>query len=285
MHSRIHVHPLARRSVQLVLVLIALCIGSFLGVFVQGVNMPVAKADTGTDEAYGTIPAAKTPTANQSYGIMNTYVYDITHNRSYNYNATGPFIVASSMKVPIMLTFFDMIERQHRGPTNHELNLLATMIENSNNNSASELYYNIIGGATGVTRFMQRIGISGLWANPHAWGYSLIYPSTMVQLLTGLYRGSILTAHDRNIALYFMEHVQADQRVGVGDTAPRGATVALKDGWVVGPDGYWVMNSSGIVILGNEVYVIASYTRDDSSLFAGQNIVRHICAQVAAQLH
>ncbi len=286
MHSRIHVHPLARRSVQLVLVLIALCIGSFLGVFVQGVNMPVAKADTGTDEAYGTIPAAKTPiNANQSYGIMNTYVYDITHNRSYNYNATGPFIVASSMKVPIMLTFFDMIERQHRGPSNYELSLLTTMIENSNNNSASALYYRIIGGAGGVTRYMQKIDVTGLYPNPHAWGYSLIYPSTMVRLLTLLYTGSILNAHDRNLALYLMEHVQADQRVGVGDTAPRGATVALKDGWVVGPDGYWVMNSSGIVTLGKETYVIASYTRDDSSLLAGQNIVRHICAQVARQLH
>ncbi|GAC1693410.1 MAG: hypothetical protein NVS9B9_15700 [Ktedonobacteraceae bacterium] len=130
------------------------------------------------------------------------------------------------------------------------------MIENSNNNSASELYFNIIGGAAGVTRFMQRIGVTGLWANPRAWGYSLIFPSTMVQLLTRLYLGSILTAHDRNLALYFMEHVQADQRVGVGDTAPRGATVALKDGWVTGPDGLWVMNSSGIVILGREIYVL-----------------------------
>ena len=223
--------------------------------------------------------------AYQGGGIMNTYVYDLTRNRYYNYNVTQQFITASSMKVPIMLTFFDMIERQGRGPTNHELYLLSTMIENSNNDSASALYYGEIGGANGVTRYMQKIGVSGLWANPHAWGYSLIYPSTMVQLLIRLYRGSILTAHNRNLALYFMEHVQADQRVGVGDTAPRGATVALKDGWVVGPDGYWVMNSSGIVTLGRETYVIASYTRDDSSLLAGQNIVRQICARVAAQLH
>ena len=107
----------------------------------------------------------------------------------------------------------------------------------------------------------------------------------MVQLLTLLYRGNILTAHNRSLALYLMQHVEVDQRVGVGDTAPRGATVSLKDGWVIGPDGYWVMNSSGIVSLGNETYIIASYTRDDSSLVAGQNIVRHICAQVAAQLH
>ena len=218
-------------------------------------------------------------------GTMNTVVYDLTHNRYYTYNASSQFIVASSMKVPIMLTFFDMIERQGRGPTNQELYLLTTMIENSNNDSASVLYFGEIGGAAGVTRYMQKIGVTGLWANPNAWGWSLMYPSTMVQLLTRLYQGSILNAHDRNLALYLMEHVQADQRVGVGDTAPKGATVALKDGWVVGPDGYWVMNSSGIVTLGSETYIIASYTRDDASLLAGQNIVRQICGQVAAQLH
>ena len=268
MHLQTYVQPLVGKTLRPFLILVALCTVGFLGVFANGPLTPVPQAHA----------------APADYGIMNTAVYDVTHNRSYNYNAPGQFIMASSMKVPIMLTFFDMIEGQHRGPSNYERSLLTTMIENSNNNSASILYYNIIGGAGGVTRYMQKIGVTGLWANPNAWGYSLIYPSTMVQLLTRLYKGSILNTNDRNLALYLMEHVEADQRVGVGDTAPRGATVALKDGWVIGPDGYWVMNSSGIVTLGNETYVIASYTRDDSSLLAGQNIVRQICAQVAAQL-
>lgn len=220
----------------------------------------------------------------QGSGILNAVVYDITHNRYYSYYPSGAFIAASSMKVPIMLTFLDMIEQQDRRPTRYEMGLLTTMIENSNNNSASALYYGEIGGAAGVTRYFHKIGIIGLYLNPHAWGYSLIYPATMVRMLTRLYQGSILTLQDRNLALYLMEHVEVDQRVGVGDTAPRGATVALKDGWVIGPDGLWVMNSSGIVTLGRETYVIAAYTRDDSSLATGQNIVRRICAQVAAQL-
>lgn len=218
-------------------------------------------------------------------GSMNTVVYDVTHNRYYTYGASSQFIVASSMKVPIMLTFFDMIEQQGRGPTNYEMHLLTMMIENSNNDSASALYYGEIGGAAGVTRYFQKIGIPGLSPNPHAWGYSLMFPMTMVQMLTRLYWGSILNARDRNLALFLMQHVEADQRVGVGDTAPRGATVALKDGWVIAPDGLWVMNSSGIVTLGRETYVIASYTKDDSSLATGQSVVRQICGKVATQLH
>ena len=269
MHTKKYPRPLVLRTVRSLLLLILMCTVSFFSMFGNGLLSSVQQAHAA---------------AHQGGGIMNTYVYDLTRNRYYNYNAGQQFITASSMKVPIMLTFFDMIERQGRGPTSHELYLLTTMIENSNNDSASALYYGEIGGSNGVTRYMQKIRVSGLWSNPHAWGYSLIYPATMVQLLTRLYWGSILTAHDRSLALYLMEHVQADQRIGVGDTAPRGATVALKDGWVVGPDGYWVMNSSGIVTLGRETYVIASYTRDDSSLLAGQNIVRQICARVAAQL-
>jgi beta-lactamase class A len=215
---------------------------------------------------------------------MNAAVYDVTRGRSYTYNAPNQFVTGSSMKVPIMLTFFDMIERQGRRPTSHEMWLLRTMIENSNNNSASALYYREIGGAVGVAKFLRRIGIAGLSPRPHAWGWSIITPWTMVNLLTRLYTGTILTARDRRLAFYFMEHVEADQRVGVGDTAPPGALVALKDGWVPGPDGLWEVNSSGIVMDGREVYIIAVYTRDNPSLGAGQRLVRQVCRMVASRL-
>ena len=219
-----------------------------------------------------------------SSSIMNAAVYDVTRGRYYTYNAKNWFVTGSSMKVPIMLTFLDMIERQGRAPSSYEMWLLTTMIENSNNDSASALYYGEIGGAVGVASYLHRIGISGLYPNPHAWGWSVITPWTMVNLLTLLYKGRILTAHDRHLAFSLMEHVEADQRVGVGDTAPPGAVVAMKDGWVPGPDGLWEMNSSGIVMDGAEVYIIAVYTKDDPSLGAGQNLVRQICSMVASHL-
>jgi Beta-lactamase enzyme family len=219
-----------------------------------------------------------------SSGIMNAAVYDVTRGRYYTYNAPNQFVTGSSMKVPIMLTFLDMVERQGRRPTTHEMWLLSTMIENSNNDSASALYYGEIGGAAGVASFLQRIGIGGLYPNPHAWGWSVITPWTMVNLLTLLYNGRILTATHRHLAFYLMEHVEADQQVGVGDTAPSGAIVAMKDGWVPAPDGLWAMNSSGIVMFGRETYIIAVYTKDNPSLGSGQNLVRRVCRMVASRL-
>ena len=215
---------------------------------------------------------------------VNAVVYDVTHQRYYTYNATAQFIMGSSMKVPIMLTFFDMIERQGREPTAREMVLLTTMIENSNNDSASILYYSEIGGAQGVARYLQSIHVPDLQPDPDAWGYSVVTPQAMVNLLTDLYEGTILTAYHRQLAFYWMEHIESDQQVGVGDTAPGGATVAMKDGWLSGPDNLWAMNSSGIVMNGQETYIIAVYTHGQPTLGNGQAIARRVCSTVAQLL-
>ncbi len=215
---------------------------------------------------------------------VNAVVYDVTHQRYYTYNATARFIMGSSMKVPIMLTFFDMIEREDREPTAREMVLLTTMIENSNNDSASTLYYSEIGGAQGVARYLQSIHVPDLQPDPDAWGYSVVTPQAMVKLLTDLYEGTILTAHHRQLAFYWMEHIESDQQVGVGDTAPGGATVAMKDGWLPGPDNLWAMNSSGIVMNGQETYIIAVYTHGQPTLGHGQAIARRVCSTVAQLL-
>jgi beta-lactamase class A len=211
-------------------------------------------------------------------------IYDVTRQNYYTYNPLNQFLVASSMKVPIMLTFLDMTEQEGREPTSDEMDLLTTMIENSNNDSASALYFDEIGGAAGVANYLNKIGITGLDPNSDSWGYSLITPLTMVNLLTLLYNGQILTPNDRQLALDLMEHIEPDQQIGVGDTAPAGAIVAMKDGWVPGPDDLWAMNSSGIVKVGQQIYIIAIYTQEQSSLGDAQATVQHFCGTVAPLL-
>ena len=58
----------------------------------------------------------------------------------------------------------------------------------------------------------------------------------------------------------------------------------MKDGWLPGPDGQWAMNSSGIVMLGQETYIISVYTHEQNSLQDGQTIARHVCSTVASLL-
>lgn len=215
---------------------------------------------------------------------VGVVVYDVTHQRYYSYQGQRQFISASSIKVPIMLAFLDLVEQQKREPNDQEMAQLAAMIENSDNDAASALYFNELGGAAGMTRFLQRYNVSGLIPSAPSWGYSRITPLVMVKLLTLLQQGNILTASHRALAFFLMEHVEADQRVGVGDTAPAGTTVAMKNGWVPGPDGLWAVNTSGIVMGKNETYIIAVYTQEQSSLAAGQAITQKICRAIASAL-
>ncbi len=210
-------------------------------------------------------------------------VYDVTHQRAYAQNNTAQFLTASSIKVPIMLTLFALTESQGREPDSSETNLLTAMIENSDNDAASALFLEI-GGATGIANYLQSIGMSGLTPDDDAWGYSLITPQAMVTLLTQLHDGTILTATDRATALSLMQNVEADQQWGVGDTAPGGATFAMKNGWVPGPDGLWSVNTSGIVTTNGETYIVSVYTQEQPSLADGQAIVQKVCGAVATAL-
>ena len=210
--------------------------------------------------------------------------YDVTRGRYYTYNMDGRSITGSSMKVAIMLTFLNLTESQGREPNDTETALLTTMIENSDNDSASTLYYDIIGGVGGVSRYLNKIGITGLNPDPNAWGDSMISPLVMTHLLTLLYEGKVLTQQDRQLALNLMEHIELDQRFGVGDTAPDDATVAMKNGWLPDDDGLWAVNSSGIVTLGKETYIISVYTIENNSFGDGIDLLNHICGAVASAL-
>jgi beta-lactamase class A len=216
-------------------------------------------------------------------GNAGAVVYDVTRGQYYTYNPDGQFIMASSAKVPILLTFLTMTESQGREPNDSENALLTAMIENSDNEAAQALF-DEIGGADPINGFMQSVGIPGLSADPDAWGWSTVSPLAMVRLLTLLHQGKMLNAPDRALALNLMENIESDQQTGVGDTAPPGATVAMKDGWVNGPDGQWAMNSSGIVTVGKETYIIAVYTQEEDTLDAGWAITRQVCGQVAQLL-
>lgn len=235
------------------------------------------------EAAMGALSAQLLPYLSTLGNNAGVEVYDLTGRHAYGFNNTERFLTASSIKVPIMLAFFALNESQGREPTAEETALLTAMIEHSDNDAASALFTEI-GGAQGLASFLQHAGVNGLTPDEPAWGYSQITPQAMVNLLTRLHDGTILTATHRASALYLMQHIENDQQWGVGDTAPAGATFAMKNGWVPGPDGLWSVNTSGIVNAGGESYIISVYTREQATLADGQAIVQRICSAVAAAL-
>jgi len=207
-------------------------------------------------------------------------VYDVTRGRTYAYNQDASFTLASSAKVYILCAYLDRLEKLGRAPNATERAEMYAMITRSDNNAAQWLY-NRLGGAGGQQRFLQGIGIAGYVPGGYSWGYAQLSPAGMVRVLTLLQAGRILTDDDREYALGLMGRVDLG-RWGVGDTAPRGAQVYMKDGWVTGPDGRWAQNSSGIVVAGGETYIVSVYTQHLPRY--DWSAVRHVCAAVADAL-
>lgn len=209
-------------------------------------------------------------------------VYIPNTNQYYLYNADQEFPMASSMKVPIMLTMLSQAEQRHRSLLESEAQLLQAMIENSDNDAAQALYQEI-GTGFGISSFLRSHGLSGIIPDSNTWGTSTASPQAMAQLLAALSTGDLLSTAGTSYALSLMRNIVPDQRFGVGDTAPRGAIVSMKDGWLALDQG-WAVNSSGIVQTSKITYIVSVYTAGQVSQEAGMQILNTTCRQIFAAL-
>jgi beta-lactamase class A len=215
-------------------------------------------------------------------GDMGVAVYDVTHDRAYASNGDETYILASSTKVYLMLADLNRIEAAERKPSANDVALLTGMIEHSDNDDAQAIYQQI-GFATGMQRYLNSIGITDYVPCDDGWGCAKASAADMVHALTLLQKGQILTADDRQLALNLMKQVEADQRMGVGETAPDGATYYMKDGWLNYPDPkVWNLNSSGIVVTDKVTYIISVYSQNQPG--EDWSKVDRVCALVAKAL-
>ena len=190
--------------------------------------------------------------------------------------------MASTVKVPILLTLLSQAEAAGRSLTGTEVSLATSMIDNSDNDAAQTLYESI-GWDGAVGQYMNAIGISGITMDS-AFGYSMTTPVAMTKLLSLLLNGTILNQADRQFALDLMGHVESDQQYGVGVTAPANSSFVMKAGWVVAPDNTWTTGSVGMVSVNNSTYVIAVYAQGHDNIDDGWSVVNTICSDVAAIL-
>lgn len=218
----------------------------------------------------------------QQSSAIGVAVYIPEENEYYVYNDKDTFPMASSAKVPIMAAILAQAEQQGRDLTSNETQELSLMIDNSDNDSADALYQEA-GNAQGLKSFLDSSGISGFTPEQDTWGTSTSTPLSMVELLHSIYSGTLLDSEWTSYALSLMQGVEADQRFGIGDTAPNGSTVYLKDGWVQLDNG-WAVNSSGIIRSSDVTYIMSVFTEGDSSEQSGKDIADMICQQVAQSL-
>jgi len=200
----------------------------------------------------------------------------------YLYNGREEFPMASSMKIPIMLTMLHQVEQQNRPLIDSETQLLQAMIGSSDNDAADSLYQEI-DTVSGVNSFLYSHMLSGIMPDENTWGTSTASPQAMAHLLTALFNGELLSDSGTSYALSLMQNIAPDQRFGVGDTAPQEAIVSMKDGWLALDQG-WAVNSSGIVQTTGITYIVSVYTVGRASQEAGMQILNTTCRQIVTAL-
>jgi hypothetical protein len=222
-------------------------------------------------------------------GTVLAAVYDIGTGRSWDLGQGAPQAEASVVKLDILETL--LAEQGGTGLSASDQSLAGQMIEDSDNDAATSLWY-AAGGPARIGSFNARAGLAR--TTPSAcvvcqgfpwpgWGLTTSTPDDQVALLKQLVSpGSLLTRAERDYVLSLMENVTPSQRWGVTGGVPANVTVALKNGWLPlkGTDSDWQVNSVGWIHGGGRDYLLAVLSTGNPSEQYGIDTIDQLAAMV-----
>jgi len=250
------------------------------GSSIATVPIPTSTSTTTTST---TIPAESLQFTSQatSYlasrqGSVSVAVYDLENGTMLQIGPKTPQDEASIVKVDILEAL--LAQQPTQNPVlSYSLQSLATsMIEDSNNDSATSLW-DQIGAATGIGAFNSRVGLSSTTPSPcvacagfpwPGWGLTTTSAADQIALLKELVLpSSLLSKEQRDYALGLMENIIPSEDWGVSQGVAAGVTVALKNGWLPlnTGDTDWQINTIGWVSGDGRNYLIAVLSTGDPS--------------------
>jgi hypothetical protein len=256
-------------------------VGAFGGIVLIGSSDPakdpgamssIAKNKTNAKQAgkVNTVRSgSKAPTNVLTTGAVTTYLsgrsgditaalYDITTGSMSVFHPGVEEDTASIVKVDILETLLHDHEESGTTLTTDEATLATSMIEESDNDSATDLWDDVDQQA-GVSAYNSLLSLADTVPGSDGyWGLTQTTASDQVALLRALVEpSSVLDPTSQAYALGLMENVEATQDWGVSAGVPSGVTVALKNGWLpVTTDG-WQINSIGWVDGDGRDYILA----------------------------
>jgi beta-lactamase class A len=219
-------------------------------------------------------------------GRVTAAVYDARDGRIWVYHPRLHEYTASIVKVEIMGTALREAQQSGQGLPPDEQSLMPSMIEDSDNDSATSLLQDV-GGASAVGRFDRSAGMTGTRPSALAlipgtpwpgWGLTTTTARDEVVLVSRFaYPNAVLSAASRRYGLSLLENVEPDQAWGVSGGVPAGTTIALKNGWL--PLGsVWQIDSIGWIDGHGRDYVLAVLTADNPSEAYGIDTIEGIAS-------
>ncbi len=216
-------------------------------------------------------------------------VYDLRTGQTWSLGAGPPQAEASVVKLDVLETLLAERGGSSAGLADGDRSLARQMIEDSDNDAATTLWYEV-GGPDKIRAFNAAAGLTRTspsscvvcpgFAWP-GWGLTTTVPTDQIALLRELVRpGTLLTAADRSYALSLLENVTPSQRWGVSGGVPAGVTVALKNGWLPldSSDTNWQINSVGWISGRGRDYLMAVLTTGNPTEQYGISTIDRLAA-------
>ncbi|MFJ8992589.1 serine hydrolase [Streptomyces sp. NPDC102279] len=200
-------------------------------------------------------------------------VLDVDSGESAGYG-DGTFDTASIVKVDILAALLLRAQDADRHLTAQEKAYATTMIENSDNASASALWA-AIGRADGLDAANKRFGLTGTkGGDGELWGLTQTTAADQLTLLQQVFGDdSELGSGSRNYLQGLMGKIATGQRWGVSAAAD-GTRWALKNGWLPRTaTGLWDINSIGRVTVDGHDYLVAVLSDGNSTQAEGISLV------------
>jgi beta-lactamase class A len=233
-----------------------------------------------TTDAEQRLSAAVASVIKSDEGHAAVAVDDLTTGQAASYNGGDDFVTASIVKVDILSTLLYQSQQSGESLSDEQQELATTMIENSDNDAASDLYDDD-GAATGIDTANKAFGLTDTAAGTDGfWGLTTTTVTDQIKLLRQVFTSdSLLTSSSRDYIQDLMGQVEADQRWGVSAAASDGSYL-VKNGWLPNPD-LWEINSIGEVTRDGQELLLVVLSADNETEDGGIALVQQI-AQAAA---
>ncbi len=226
-------------------------------------------------------------------GDITAAVYDIDSGQSWIYHPGDVQDTASIVKVDIMATLMAQLTASNKPLSSSDTSLLTSMIEVSDNDSATALW-NAVGGPSAISQFDFSIGmtettpslcLSCAGFSWPGWGLTTTTAADQITLLRQLaLPGGPIADPQREKALSLLENITPSEDWGVSRGVPAGVAIALKNGWVPLPDGLWQIDSIGWIDGGGRDYLVAVLTNGNPTEGYGIDTIDSLSSMIWAAL-
>jgi beta-lactamase class A len=227
-------------------------------------------------------------------GTVTAALYNVSTGQTFELNPDARQDEASIVKVDIMGTLLSQMGNTTTPIPTDQQQLLTSMIEDSDNDSATTLW-DQVGGPGAISAFNARIGMPDTTPSPcvtcsnfpwPGWGLTTTSAADQVTLLRQfVFPSSLLTPAQQSYGLSLMESIIPSEDWGVSGGVPSGVTIALKNGWLpLSGESDWQVNSIGWISGDGRNYIVAILDTGNPTEQYGIDTINQMSGQIWGEL-